>query len=87
LIISPDGREGSAVIRQDAFVYSIRLNPVDSASHVLGESRGAWLQVARGVLDFQGIRLEAGDGASVEKPGELIFRALEPTEALLFDLA
>jgi redox-sensitive bicupin YhaK (pirin superfamily) len=87
LIISPDGREGSAVIRQDAFVYRIRLEPGDSASHVLAESRGAWLQVARGVLDFQGVRLATGDGASVEEPGELVFQAVEPTEALLFDLA
>lgn len=87
LLISPDGRDGSAVIRQDAFIYRLRLEPDDSAGHVLNGSRGAWLQIARGLLDFQGIRLATGDGASIEEPGELFFQALEPTEALLFDLA
>jgi len=86
-LISPDGRDGSAVIRQDAFVYRIRLETGDSAGHVITGSRGAWLQIARGLLDFQGIRLSTGDGASIEEPSELLFRAVEPTEALIFDLA
>lgn len=87
LILSPDGRNRSAVIRQDAFVYRIRLEAGDSVSHVLAGARGVWLQMARGLLHFKGILLEGGDGASLEEPGELLFQAREPTEALLFDLA
>jgi len=87
LLISPDGRGGSAVIQQDAFVYRLRLQPGDSVEHELVESRGAWLQVASGQLDFQGVGLATGDGASVEEAGVLNFKAMEPTEALLFDLA
>ena len=73
--------------RQDAFIHRIRLEPGDSIGHVLADSRGAWLQIARGLLDFNGVRLATGDGASIEESGELFFQAMEPTEALLFDLA
>jgi hypothetical protein len=43
--------------------------------------------MAKGLLHFEGTLLEGGDGASLEEPGELLFQAREPTEALLFDLA
>ncbi len=86
LLISPDGREGSATIQQDAEVYRLRLQPGQSATHQLGQGRGAWLQVAAGALEFNGVGLAAGDGASTEAPGPLVFAATAPTEALLFDL-
>lgn len=87
LLISPDGREDSAVIQQDACVYRIRLKPGASTNHLLESRRGAWLQIANGLLDFQGVRLGTGDAASTEASGNLHFTALEQTEALLFDLA
>lgn len=48
LIISPEGREGSAIIHQDANVYRIRLSTGVNAMHELVEGRGLWLQVMRG---------------------------------------
>lgn len=86
LVISPDGRDGSATIHQDAEVYRLRLQPGQSVSHELKSGRGAWLHVAEGKLTLNGIALAAGDGASTEEPGLLAFTATEPTEALLFDL-
>jgi redox-sensitive bicupin YhaK (pirin superfamily) len=86
LIISPDGRDGSATIRQDAEVYRLRLQPGETVTHGLKEGRGAWLQVAEGALVFNNASLSTGDGASTEDPGLLTFAAAEPTEALLFDL-
>ncbi len=86
LVISPDGREGSATIMQDADIYRIRLNPGQTVSHELKAGRGAWLHVAKGSLEFNRVKLDGGDGASTEKPGILTFTALQPTEALLFDL-
>jgi len=42
--------------------------------------------VAEGGLALDGVELSTGDGAGTEKPGTLILKALEPTQALLFDL-
>ncbi|MBL9135188.1 MAG: pirin family protein [Verrucomicrobiales bacterium] len=86
LVISPDGREGSAIIHQDAEVYRIRLQPGEEVTHDLKAGRGAWLQIADGALTFNGVDLATGDGASTEIPGTLTFKATQTTEALLFDL-
>jgi redox-sensitive bicupin YhaK (pirin superfamily) len=87
LVISPDGRDGSATIHQDAEVYRIRLQPGQNVTHELRPGRGAWLQIAEGALTCNGLGLVTGDGASTEEPGTLTLTASEPTEALLFDLA
>jgi len=87
LVISPDGRDESAVIHQNAEVYRLRLQPGQTVTHELRDGRGAWLQIAKGALEYNGVGLSAGDGASTQSPGTLTFAATEPTEALLFDLA
>ena len=87
LVISPDGRDGSATIHQDADIYRIRLKPGQTVTHQLKPGRGAWLQIAEGELTFNGVALHTGDGASTEEPGELAFTATRLTEAILFDLA
>lgn len=86
LVISPDGREDSATIHQDADVYRLRLKAGESVSHELTAGRGAWLQVATGSLTLNGEKLQTGDAASTETPGTLTVTASEPVEALLFDL-
>ena len=87
LVISPDGRDGSATIHQDADIYRIRLAPGQSVTHELRAGRGAWLQIADGELDLNGAHLSTGDGASTETAGTLSLTANKPTEAILFDLA
>jgi len=86
LVISPDGRDGSATIHQDADVYRIRLKPGQSVTHELRAGRGAWLQIAEGALTLNGVALVTGDGASTEEPGKLTLTATRETEAILFDL-
>lgn len=86
LVISPDGRDGSATIHQDADVYRIRLKSGQSVTHDLKPGRGVWLQIADGALTFNGVPLATGDGVSTEEPGILTLTATQPTEALLFDL-
>lgn len=86
LVISPDGREGSATIGQDAEVFRLRLDHGQSTTHELREGRGAWIQVVKGSLRVNGDTLHAGDAASSEAPGQWIIDASEPAEALLFDL-
>jgi redox-sensitive bicupin YhaK (pirin superfamily) len=86
LVISADGRDGSATIHQDADVYRIRLKAGQTVTHDLKAGRGAWLQIAEGALTLNGAELQTGDGASTEQAGELTLTATQPTEAILFDL-
>jgi quercetin 2,3-dioxygenase len=87
LMISPDGRDASARIHQQACVYRIRLAAGEVVEHELAPGRAAWIQVARGSLQFDGLTLGPGDGAARESAGALSLRALGDAEALLFDLA
>jgi redox-sensitive bicupin YhaK (pirin superfamily) len=86
LVISADGREGSATIHQDADIYRVRLKPGQTVPHNLQGGHGVWLQIAEGKLEFNGVTLETGDGASTEEPGQLTLTAISQTEAILFDL-
>jgi redox-sensitive bicupin YhaK (pirin superfamily) len=87
LVISPDGRDHSAVIHQDVDVWRVKLSAGAKVTHELAPGRGAWLQVAHGRLQFAGSQLSAGDAASIETGGTLEIVAEEDAEALLFDLA
>ena len=86
VVISPDGRDGSAVIRQDAIVHRLQLGAGDSLAHDVQPGRGVWLQLISGELRLGGETLRAGDGASTEDAGSLAIVAGQPSEALLFDL-
>ena len=86
LVISPDGRDGSATIHQEADIYRIRLKPGQTVMHELKRGRGAWVQIAEGALSFNGVELTTGDGASSEEAGTLTLAATRQTEAILFDL-
>ena len=86
LVISPDGRDGSATIHQDAYIYLLRLGPGQTVAHELKPGRGAWLHLAEGSLKLNGAELTTGDGASTENPGTLTIAAAQPTQAILFDL-
>ncbi len=87
LLISPDGRNGSATIQQDAMVYRVRLQAGESIRQELAPGRAAWIQVMRGSLAVDGQRLIAGDGARSESPGPVDLIAESAVEALWFDLA
>jgi quercetin 2,3-dioxygenase len=87
LVISPDGRDGSATIHQDADVYRVRLQPGQTVTHELKSGRGAWLHLVEGALQVNGVDLESGDAASTEAAGRLTVTGTKASEALLFDLA
>jgi redox-sensitive bicupin YhaK (pirin superfamily) len=87
LIASPDGKDGSVTIHQDALLYASLLRPGEKVQHELGEGRYAWLQVARGSIDLNGKSLKQGDGAAVTDEERLTLKGTEDAEVLLFDLA
>jgi quercetin 2,3-dioxygenase len=87
LVISPDGRDDSALIHQDAFIYRVRLSSSQSTTHELAPGRGAWLQLISGSLRVNDSELKAGDAVSTTDTGTLSLSATSTAEALLFDLA
>ena len=86
LIASPDGREGSVTIHQDAFVYAALLDGKEAAVHPLAPGRRAYAHVARGSIKVNGVELKAGDGARVAGEAMLEFGNAKQAELLLFDL-
>ena len=86
LVASPDGREGSITVHQDAALYVSLLEAEQAVEHRIASGRHAWLQVARGSVEANGERLGGGDGAAISAEPRLAVRAEEPSEILLFDL-
>jgi redox-sensitive bicupin YhaK (pirin superfamily) len=86
LVASPDGRDGSLTISQDARVFLSSLDIGDQVTHELEPGRHAWLQLLRGAVEVNGVRLIAGDGLAVSDEASLNVLAAEPSEIMLFDL-
>ncbi|MFO1020122.1 MAG: pirin family protein [Planctomycetales bacterium] len=86
VVASPDGRDSSLTINQDAQIYLANLAADNSVVHEIPQGRHAWLQVLRGSVDLNGHTLGAGDGAAVSEEESLTLRATTPAEVMLFDL-
>ena len=87
LIISNDGREGSAHISQDADVYRVKTESAATVTHDLAEGRGLWFQLIGGDVEIGDVKLAPGDAVKSEDAGIFAFKSAGPVEALLFDLA
>ncbi|MDH5264142.1 MAG: pirin family protein [Betaproteobacteria bacterium] len=87
LIASPDGREGSVTIHQDALVYAGLLDGAETASHPIPAGRKAYLHVARGEVTASGQALRAGDALKATGEREIHLEGGRGAEVLLFDLA
>lgn len=86
LLVSPDGREETLRIHQDAFVHKVHLRDGESVEHVLAPGRRAWLQIIAGRLELNDVSLVCGDGAGIQEESILRLASTGETEALLFDL-
>ncbi len=88
LVASPDGKDNTVTIHQDANLYVAVLNQGDRVSHNTDKSRSLWLQVAKGAVEVNGRALNTGDGAAVTQETDLeVVATADNTEILLFDLA
>jgi redox-sensitive bicupin YhaK (pirin superfamily) len=88
LVASPDGRDNSIKIHQDASLYVAVLNQGDRVNHHIDYNRSVWIQVARGLVEINGQILQAGDGAAVTQEEDIaLWATADDTEILLFDLA
>ncbi len=86
LVASPDGREGSLTIRQDAFLYAAVLECGQTVIHAPEPGRRAYLHVARGEAELNGMPAGPGDGAKISGEREVRLTARRDAEVLLFDL-
>jgi len=86
LIASPDAKDGSVKIHQDARLYVSLLKPGEEVEHRFGQNRHGWLQVAKGSVELNGKRLEQGDGAALSDEPEITIKGATDSEVLLFDL-
>ncbi|HMJ50412.1 MAG TPA: pirin family protein [Burkholderiales bacterium] len=86
LVASPDGREGSVTIHQDASVYAGILSKGKEVSYRLANNRRAYIQALRGAFKVNGERLNAGDGAKITGEKIIKLAAADDSELLLFDL-
>ena len=87
LFASPDGRDGSVAIRQNAEIHFARLqvggsiDVPDDPAHAY-----AWIHVISGRVAIDDVAFDAGDGGSVEG-GAFEMRCSEDAELLFFRLA
>ena len=86
LLVSPDGREGSATLQQDVLLYLGNLQPGKTLNYSIHSGRHAWLQIVSGSLHCNGHILKSGDGAAISDVSDLEIRGQERAEYLLFDL-
>ena len=87
-LVSPDGRDDSIAIRQDAMLYaSVLESSMPAIEYRLGAKRYAWLQVLKGSVTLNAQKLETGDAAAISEEMLLKVKAeSKSAEILLFDL-
>lgn len=85
-IITPDGRDGSLVIQQDATIYAALIDGEERAELPLTAGRRGYVHVARGSLVVNGQPMSAGDGLKLEQEAGIVLGQGQDAEVLVFDL-
>ena len=86
LIASPDERDGSLKIWQDAFVYSGLIDADERIDYTVESGRRAYVHVARGKVMLNGQELSGGDGVKLTGKVAVHMTDGDEAEVLIFDL-
>jgi redox-sensitive bicupin YhaK (pirin superfamily) len=86
LVASQDGIEGSVRIHQDVRIYAGLFDGSERAELPLEAKRRAYVHLARGALQVNGVALAAGDGLKVTEVPALTLSNGDGAEVLVFDL-
>lgn len=87
ILASPDGRNNSLTIRQDATVAVAHLDAGASLETRLPENRYGWLQVLKGEVQLETQKLTAGDGVAISDHAGFTLQSTPGAEVMWFDLA
>lgn len=86
IISSPDGRDGSVRIHQNALVFAALVDGDERVEHELANDRQAYVHVACGNVTVNGEGLKSGDALMTHHERDIIIEQGEQSEVLLFDL-
>lgn len=88
VLVTPDGRDGTLQIRQDAVLRAAKMTKGTSLSFDRQPDRKYWLQVAKGSITLGDTSLATGDGLAIaEEAGAVqVTATVADTEILLFEL-
>jgi redox-sensitive bicupin YhaK (pirin superfamily) len=86
LILSPDGRDGSLTLRQDALLYQLLLPQAEQQTYSIAAGRKLYIHLISGELDVAGNQLQPGDGIKISNETALTLTAGTTAKALIFDL-
>jgi quercetin 2,3-dioxygenase len=89
LLLSPDGRDGSIEIRQDAELRSVQLTPGSSLPYATAKvGRGFWVFVIEGEVEVAGDALSQGDSSAIAGVEAIEVRCTGsvPAKLLVFDV-
>jgi len=86
LIASADSADGSVLIHQDARLYVGLFDGAEAASLPLAAGRRAYVHVARGAVEVNGVALKTGDALKLSDVAAVDIRGGQQAEVLVFDL-
>lgn len=87
LVVSPDGRESSVVINQDAFFSLADMEEgVELTYQAKLSGNGAYLFVLTGEISLNGMKLHARDGVGIDDLSCLELKALTQAEVLIMEV-
>jgi len=87
LVAAADARDGAVKIHADASIYAGLFNSDESATLKIAAGRRAYIHVARGSVNVNGHKLNAGDALKLTEVSDLSITQGEQAEVLVFDLA
>ena len=86
VVISPDGENGSLIIKQDARMLTGTFDE-DVMRHIpIQSERKYWLQMVQGIAEVNGEKASAGDGFAITDERTISLKSVTQSEVLLFDL-
>lgn len=87
LVCSPDGRNNSISIAQDAEIYMGHLKNNEIISYEIKNNRHLWIHCIDGILNINNQQIETGDALGVSNESELSIQTNSTARFLVFDLA
>ena len=86
LIASPDGRDDSVTIHQDARLFATLVDSSDAVTYTPTPGRKSYVHVVRGSASVNNQALGAGDALKMHNEQEIAIENGNKAEVLLFDL-